>query len=174
MNRVLAAAAALAAAATATVSILPAMAAPRPAAGRAAARPAARAGGAPVTAALAATAQRAMVAVPVSVQIASELDGGKYVTVVQCSGPADTPPPVTLLKPGTPLTVHGGGSSSAVLRLLKKPTAYKTVYTCRVIVKEKVPSAPKKTVKKTRPRHTTINTGFGGLAPQVSRHHPAA
>ena len=114
-----------------------------------------------------------MVAALASVEIAGELDGSRYVTVVQCSGTVKAPSPITLLKPGTPLTVHGGGSSSAVLRLLRKPTAYKTVYTCRVIVKEKVPTKPKKTVKKTRPKHTTINTGFGGLAPRVSLHHPA-
>jgi hypothetical protein len=179
MNRVLALAAALAATATATVTILPAMAAPRPASARAAVRQGAgRPGtGRPATVAgrprAAATAQRAMAAAPPAVEIPSELDGGTYVTVVQCSGPVDSPPPVTLLKPGTPLTVHGGGSSSAVLRLLKKPAAYRTVYTCRVIVREKVPSPPAKAAKRTRPRHVTINTGFGGMAPQVSLHHPA-
>ena len=106
--------------------------------------------------------------------IGSELGGGKYVTVVHCQG-VDSPPPVTLGKPGTPLTVNGTGPSAAILAMIKKPGPYKTIYTCTVTVKERVPAKPRPKVKKgceiksggrtrcTKP--VTLNTGFGGRGP---------
>lgn len=114
----------------------------------------------------------------------SELDGGKYVTVVHCQG-VDSPPPVTLGKPGTPLTVHGTGPSAAILAMLKKPGPYKTIYTCTVTVKVKVPARPKPVAKVKKgceiksggrarcTKPVTLNTGFGGEAQQVEDHHPA-
>ena len=75
-----------------------------------------------------------------------------------------------------------------VIKQLAKPKAYKTVYSCTVTVKEKAP-APKKP-KKTHPvrcelgqggpwtggrscHRVILNTGFGGEAGPVARHHPA-
>jgi hypothetical protein len=65
-----------------------------------------------------------------------------------------------------------------------------TIYTCTVVVKEKVPAKPKRVAKPKRAHKTgceiistgsrkgctktvTVNTGFGGLAPRVTGHHPA-
>jgi hypothetical protein len=121
--------------------------------------------------------------------IGSELDGGKYVTVVHCQG-VDSPPPVTLAKQGTPLVVNGVGPSAKILAMLEAPNPYKTVYTCTVTVKERVPSKPKPVAKKAPKAHkkgceiatggrttctkpVTLNTGFGGLASQVKGHRPA-
>ena len=117
-------------------------------------------------------------------------DGGKYVTVVRCAGTSSTPPPVRLARLDDPLTVRGARPTAAVVKLLAKPKAYKTVYTCTVIVEQKVPAAKKKThivAKKScelgaggwggRGRgchHVVIlNTGFGGEAGPVASHHPA-
>ena len=119
--------------------------------------------------------------------IGSELDGGKYVTVVHCQG-VDSPPPITLAKPATPLIVNGAGPSATVLKMLQRPNPYKTIYTCTVTVKQKVPAKPEAAKKVTahKPgceiaaagaasctRTVTLNTGFGGLAPRVKNHHPA-
>jgi hypothetical protein len=128
--------------------------------------------------------------------IDSELDGGKYVTVVRCQG-VDSPPPVTLGKPDTPLTVHGQDPAATVVKALTKANPYKTIYTCTVVVQQKVPPKPKPTPHKpacefatgtggsggsggsggaaghTCTTHVTLNTGFGGLAPQVKNHTPA-
>ena len=180
MNRVIAVTASLATAAVAgtmvaAATIVPAMAAPRPAAAHPAepAQQAARlrAAGAPGPGFQATT-------------IGSELDKGKYVTVVHCQG-VDSPPPVTLGKPGTPLTVNGTGPSAAILAALKKPNPYKTIYTCTVTVEEKVPARPRPAAKHKKgceikeggrarcTKPVTLNTGFGGEAQQVKNHHPA-
>ncbi len=117
-------------------------------------------------------------------------DGGKYVTVVRCTGTVSTPPPVRLARLDDPLTVRGARPTAAVVKLLGKPKAYKTVYTCTVIVEEKAPAAKKKThlAKKScelgpgrgwsgRRRScrqvVILNTGFGGEAGPVASHHPA-
>jgi len=179
MNRVTAVAAMLATAATATMAaatIGPALAAPRPLA----AHPAAHAS----------AAQQAKLASFAPTEIASEFDGGKYVTIVQCQG-VDSPPPIRLAKPGTPLTVSGVGPSAAIVKMLKQADPYKNIYTCTVLVKEKVTAGPRADVTKKIKAHkergceiatgggtrctkkVTLNTGFGGLAPQVRRHQPA-
>ena len=192
MNRVTAVAATLATAAAATMAaatIGPAVAAPRSAAGH----PAAHSRSATAHARTApekATAQQAKPASSLPTEIASELDGGKYVTVVRCQG-VDSPPPVHLGKPGTPLIVSGGGPSSAISKMLKQADPYKDIYTCTVLVEEKVPAKPRAAVTKKIAAHkvrgceiatggrtrctkkVTLNTGFGGLAPQVKQHHPA-
>ncbi|HXT94336.1 MAG TPA: hypothetical protein VN714_34305 [Trebonia sp.] len=192
----------------AAVTIAPAMAAARPAA----AHPAAHAKSAPAAQAKAVAArarviaQQAQSASSQPVVIGSEEDNYKYVTVVTCQG-ADTPPPITLGKPGTPLTASGIGPSAGILKSLQQPNPYKTIYTCTVVVKVKVPPKPKptpkstKATKATKPKKApktacqfgtgsggmgkggtggsksctkpvTVNTGFGGLAPQVTMHHP--
>jgi len=138
----------------------------------------------------AATAEPAKLPSFAATTIGSELDDGTYTTVVHCQG-VDSPPPITLAKPGTPLTVNGVGPSAAILKMFQKPSPYKTIYTCTVIVREKVPAKPRKvTAVKSVPAHkpgceiaprgragctklVTLNTGFGGLAPQVKDHHPA-
>jgi hypothetical protein len=209
MNRVIAVTATLATAAmagtmVAAATVAPAQAAPRPATVTSAqhARPAGHAnhaeqagtiGGAKTT-----VPAKEAIARPKAAErgpgfatttIGSELDGGKYVTVVHCQG-VDSPPPVTLAKAGTPLVVNGGGPSASILAMLGKPNPYKTVYTCTVTVKERVPAKPKPVVKKAHKAHkkgceiatgghatctkpVTLNTGFGGLASQVKNHHPA-
>lgn len=182
MKRVTGVAATLAAAATATMAaatIVPAMAAPRPAAADAAHAKTAQA---KTTA-----ARRAKAPSYAPTSIASEMDGGKYVTVVHCKG-EDSPPPIHLSRPGTPLTVSGTGPSAAIFKMLKQQDPYKNIYTCTVTVKEKVP-APKPAVPKRVAAHkaceigtsgpasctkkVTLNTGFGGLAQQVKNHRPA-
>jgi hypothetical protein len=117
--------------------------------------------------------------------------GGKYVTVVRCTGAVSSPPPVLLARLGDPLTVRGARPTAAVVKLLAKPKAYKPVYTCTVIVEEKAPAPAKKThlvAKKSCAlgsgrnwggpwlgcRHVVVlNTGFGGEAGPVAGHHPA-
>jgi hypothetical protein len=183
MNRVTAVAATLATAAAATMAaatIGPAMAAPRSVASH------------PAAHAKTTTAQRAKPTSSLPTEIASELDGGKYVTIVRCQG-VDSPPPIHLAKPGTPLIVSGGGQSAAISKMLKQADPYKDIYTCTVLVEEKVPAKPRKAVTKKIAAHkargtgceiatggrtrctkkVTLNTGFGGLAPQVKDHHPA-
>lgn len=196
MNRVIAVSATLATAATATMvaaaTIVPAMAAPRPAAAHSVAHAKTTAHAKTSAQAKAATqakatTQRAKLAVPPPTEIGSELDGGQYVTVVHCQG-VDSPPPIRLAKPGTPLIVSGVGPSAAILKMLQKPNPYKTVYTCTVVVQERVPTKPKKAAKahktgceiittgggrKGCTKTVTLNTGFGGLASQVKGHHPA-
>ena len=181
MNRVTAVAATLATAAAATMAaatIGPAMAAPRPMAGH------------PAAHVKTTTALQAKPTSSLPIEIASELDGGKYVTVVRCQG-VDSPPPVHLGKPGTPLIVSGGGPSAAISKMLKQADPYKDIYTCTVLVEEKVPAKPRAAVTKKIAAHkvhgceiatgggtrctkkVTLDTGFGGLAPQVKDHHPA-
>jgi hypothetical protein len=179
MKRVIAVTATLVTAATATMvaaaTIAPAMAAPRPITARPMiARPAAHA---------------KLAASNAATEIDSELQDGKYVTVVRCHG-VDSPPPVQLAKPGTPLTVSGVGPSAAIAAMLHKPNPYKTVYTCTVIIEVKVPPKATRT-KATHKRGceiatggagrtgggctkaVTLNTGFGGMSSQVKNHHPA-
>jgi hypothetical protein len=197
MNRVTAVAATLATAAAATMAaatIGPALAAPRPLAVHPAAHAKTTTAHAKTTTAQAKenAAQQAKLASFLPTEIASEFDGGKYVTIVQCQG-VDSPPPVHLAERGTPLTVSGVGPSAAIFKLLKQADPYKNVYTCTVLVKEKVPAKPRADVTKQIKAHkvrgsrceiatgggtrctkkVTLNTGFGGLAPQVKRHHPA-
>lgn len=194
MNRVTAVAATLATAAAATMAAAttgPAMAAPR----SMTAHPAAHARSTtahPSTTQAKTTAQQAKLTSFLPTEIASELDGGKYVTIVSCHG-VDSPPPIHLAKPGTPLTVSGVGPSAAIFKLLKQADPYKNVYTCTVLVKEKVPAKPSAAVTKKVAAHkvrgsrceiatgggtrctkkVTLNTGFGALARQVKHHHPA-
>jgi hypothetical protein len=194
MNRVTAVAATLATAAAATMAAAttgPAMAAPR----SVTAHPAAHAKSAtahPSTTQAKTTAQQAKLTSFLPTEIASELDGGKYVTIVSCHG-VDSPPPVRLAKPGTPLTVSGDGPSAAIFKMLKQADPYKNIYTCTVLVKEKVPAKPSAAVTKKIAAHkvrksaceiatgggtrctkkVTLDTGFGGLARQVKHHRPA-
>jgi hypothetical protein len=218
MNRLIAAAVAVLAAATATsvaTAVVPALAASHPAvhqtakSGQAAKAKARHPAAAPH---LAPHGPNAAAAVLLPVEIASKLDGGKYVTLVHCSGTVSTAPSVHLAKPDAPLTVMGDGSSSQILKALAKPNAYKTVYTCTVTVEVKVvakkPHPAKKASKAAKPhpkkqkqtceitttggggsggggggggghqgagctKAVTLNTGFGGLAPQVTGHRPA-
>lgn len=193
MNRVTAAAVTAATATVAAaVTIVPALAAPRPAAAHLAAHVATAhvATAHHGTAKAQAAARHAGTAGFSPTAIASELDGGAYVTVVRCQG-VDAPPPVRLGRPGTPLTVSGVGPSAAIFAMLKRPNPYKTIYTCTVVVKHKAPAKPKPTTAKgAHPtgceiaagagpsgakctRKVTLNTGFGGLAGQVRDHHPA-
>jgi hypothetical protein len=192
MNRVTAVAATLATAAAATMAaatIGPAMAAPRAMAAHPAAHAKTTAAHARSTPAKT-TAKQAKPTSSLPTEIASELDGGKYVTIVRCQG-VDSPPPVHLGKPGTPLIVSGGGPSTAIAKMLKQADPYKDIYTCTVLVEEKVPATPRAAVTKKVAAHkvrgceiatggstrctkkVTLNTGFGGLAPQVRHHHPA-
>jgi hypothetical protein len=126
-----------------------------------------------------------------SVSIGSETSGGKYVTVVHCSGGA-TPPPLKVGQPGTPLTASGTGPSAGLLAMLSKPNPYKTVYTCTVTVEEKTTAvagpqeksahracelsgssgASGSSSAKVCHKGVTLNTGFGGMAKQVAGHHP--
>jgi hypothetical protein len=111
--------------------------------------------------------------------------GGKYVTVVRCTGSVPTPPPVTLAQLNDPLTVRGGHPTAGVIKQLARPKTYRTVYSCTVTVKEKVPTPKKKThpagceLGKGAPtsrkscHRVVLNTGFGGEAGTVAHHHPA-
>ena len=74
--------------------------------------------------------------------ITSQMDKGKYLTLVQCQG-TTVPPPIKLAQPGIPLTASGTGPSPAMLTGLQQPGEYHTVYSCTVVVKEKVPPKPK-------------------------------
>jgi uncharacterized membrane protein YgcG len=195
----------------ATAVIMPAMAAPRPASTHpaAAARSINRATTTVERAQLAA-GQSAVIGLS-SADIAAQTDGGKYLTVVHCRG-VDTPPPIRVGEPGTPLTAYGTGSSAGLLKMLAEPNPYKTVYTCTVSILVKPAAKPaKKHPKKADARKhscelgtgsgasggtggtggagsggsgsggakdhctksVTLNTGFGGMASQVGRHHVA-
>jgi hypothetical protein len=122
--------------------------------------------------------------------ITSDFGGGTYVTQVRCTGAVAAPPPVRLARRDDPLTVRGARPTAGVVKLLAKPKAYKTVYRCTVIVKEKVPPKQKTppTAKKScelgigvgvgwsrwgKCHPVILNTGFGGEAGPVARHHPA-
>lgn len=98
------------------------------------------------------------------INIVSQNQSGKFVSQVSCRG-AHVPPPLHLRAPGAPLTLSGTGPSAGVSRALRKPKAYVTVYTCTIVIKQRV-------VKKRFPK-VTVSTGFGGEAGHVSRHHPA-
>lgn len=213
MNRATVVTAALALGAiAAAATVAPALAAPAPAAAHTPAHTAvhARAIARAVPGKIA--RQALQVAAAQVTSITSQVDGGKYLTVVQCQGPA-VPPPIKLGQPGTPLTASGAGPSSAMLAALQQPSQYNTVYTCSVVVKEKVPAPPKpKPAPKPAPKPgsstgwssgsasasrectlpggstlpggrslsghgrctkpVTLNTGFGGMAPQVRLHQP--
>jgi hypothetical protein len=189
MNRVLAVAVTAATATmVASAAIVPAMAAQRPAAVRTTAAATAKKSGAKTA------AQRAAASALAPLLVTSQLDNGQYVTVVQCRGSVKTPPPVEVGQPDAPLTVHGSSLSDGMLATLEKPNAYKTVYTCTVVVKERVPAKPKPKPRTAghrscvvaggsgtgggkranRCKKVTLNTGFGGMAAQVSQHHPAS
>ena len=76
------------------------------------------------------------------------------------------------------------GPSAAIFKMLKQADPYKNIYTCTVLVKEKVPAKPRAAVTKKIAAHkvrgsgceiatgggtrctkkVTLNTGFGGLA----------
>jgi hypothetical protein len=194
MNRVTAVAATLATAAAATMAAAttgPAMAAPRSVTAHPAAHAKTATAHASTTQAKT-TAQQAKLTSFLPTETASELDGGKYVTIVRCQG-VDSPPPIHLAKPGTPLTVSGVGPSAAIFKMLKQADPYKDIYTCTVLVEEKVPAKPRAAVTKKIAAHkvhgsgceiapgggtrctkkVTLNTGFGGLARQVKHHRPA-
>jgi hypothetical protein len=181
MRRVIGAAAAAAAATlTAAVVMVPAFAATGPAGRAALAR----------TAAHGTTGHRA--GGTLADVITSDFGaGGQYVTVVRCAGTGSAPPPVRLARRDDPLTVRGAHPAAAIVKLVGKARAYKTVYTCTVIVKEKVPPAKKKPpLGGTRScelgagrgwlgwwrschHEVILNTGFGGEAGPVASHHPA-
>jgi hypothetical protein len=68
--------------------------------------------------------------------------------------------------------------------MLARPKAYKTVYSCTVLVEEKAPTAKKKSCELATRRGSggrwrschpeiTLNTGFGGEAGPMASHHPA-
>ena len=181
MRRVMGAVAAAAAAALAATAVMaPALAATRPAAHAVKSRPAAH-------------GKAKHQAKPTLADvITSQLgDGGKYVTIVRCSGSVSTPPPVTLARLDDPLTVRGTRPTAAVIKQLGKPKTYKTVYSCTVTVKEKTPAPTKpRKPKRTHPagcelgqggpwtggrscHRVILNTGFGGEAGPVASHHPA-
>jgi hypothetical protein len=186
MNRVIAVAATLATVTAATAAVLtngPAMAASRPAG----ASPAA---GVKSIAREAKAAGQSQDAARATTAIAAYSDGGKYVTVVHCTG-AGTPPPIRLGQPGTPLTAKGVGPSAGILAMLKKPNPYKTIYTCTVTVEQQTapkPQRPRAAAACEIPggaghggtghggtvctRSVTLNTGFGGMAWRVAGHHP--
>ncbi|HEY6497591.1 MAG TPA: hypothetical protein VIZ43_30295 [Trebonia sp.] len=188
MNRVIAVTAALATGTiAATAAIMPAMAAPRPVSAHSAARAKTTADGAKTAGRTAAAARPKKTggrrATDPPTVIDSELDGGKYVTVVRCHG-VDSPPPVTVGEPGTPLVVHGTDPAAAVVKGLTTAHPYKTIYACTVVVQQKVPPKPKPhkagceiptsaNRAGTCGKPVTLNTGFGGLAPQVKDHTPA-
>jgi hypothetical protein len=186
------AAAGAAAAAAAVATMGPAMAAPRPAAVRPAAhdRTVTRATTAVERASLA-TGQSSIPGLS-SADIAAESDGGEYLTVVHCRG-VDTPPPVRVGAPGTPLTASGTGPSAGLLAMLSRPNPYKTVYTCGVSIEMKAAAKPSPAPRKAAceigaasgstgagqagagcTKAVTLNTGFGGMAAQVAHHRPAS
>jgi len=117
--------------------------------------------------------------------------GGKYVTVVRCAGAGSAPPSVRLARRDDPLTVRGAHPAASVVALLGQARAYKTVYTCTVIVKERVPPAKRKPPRgatrscelgagrgwlgwwRSCHHEVILNTGFGGEAGPVASHHPA-
>jgi hypothetical protein len=138
MSRVIAVTVTLVTAATATMvaaaTVVPAMAAPRPTTARHAAH--------------------ATIADSMANEI-GEVEGGKYVTVVHCQG-VDAPPPIQLAKGNRLLAVNGAPLSAAVAGALNKPGAYKTVYTCTVVLKEDAPPTPKAASKNCK-----IVTGHG-------------
>lgn len=198
MNRVISAVITVAAAATATIAlaaaITPAMAAQHPAHSRPASQ-AKRTVHAKTATHREETARDAK-SVTLPDEIASQLGGGKYVTIVRCSGTVSTPAPVRIARPDVPLMVHGRALKKKIVKLLRKPHTYKTVYHCTVVVKVKVAVVAKrvKQVKKTThkksceipavgpgaggtgagcSRIVTLNTGFGGAAGKVAGHHPA-
>jgi hypothetical protein len=130
------------------------------------------------------------------VKIVSQYAAGEYVSIVTCRG-TGAPPPLRLKAPGTPLTLTGTGPSAGVLQSLAKPGAYKNVYTCTIVIKKRVPPAPREaTLRQCELGHgggtsgtgtggtggartpvchetVTLNTGFGGEARAVASHHPA-
>jgi hypothetical protein len=65
--------------------------------------------------------------------------------------------------PGTFDSEFRGGQ---LVTLLTKPGGYKTVFTCTIVVKKRVP-------KRFHLRKVIISTGFGGEAGSVARRHPA-
>jgi hypothetical protein len=186
MNRLIVVAATLTTAAAATLatvaSNVPALAASRPAAAHPAgpAKPAVQARTAAERAARTAQAQAPGFS---STTIAGFYANGKYVTVVHCAG-QDSPPPVQLGQPGTPLTAKGVGPSAGILAMLKKPNPYKTIYQCTVTVELRAAVKPKKAKPACElatggsksgvcaTKAVTLNTGFGGMAAQVGSHHP--
>ena len=133
----------------AIVPAVAAMAAQRPAHARTAATASGKKSGAKAAGATTAesraklAAQHSAASALAPLEIASQLDNGQYVTVVQCHGSVKTPPPVEVGQPDAPLTVHGSGLTSGMLATMKKPNAYKTVYACTVVVKERVAAKPK-------------------------------
>ncbi|HEY1700287.1 MAG TPA: hypothetical protein VGG75_11305 [Trebonia sp.] len=109
------------------------------------------------------------------VSVISQDQSGQYVSVVTCKGAA-TPPAVTLKAAGTPLRVTG-----TTIKAVTRPKAYRTVYTCTVTVEKKLPVQTGKggglkcELGQMSQCHKAVNlnTGFGGKASTVSKHHPA-
>jgi hypothetical protein len=175
MNRVIAVVGTLATVTAASAAVLtngPAMAASRP-------------GGARPAVLVKTIARQAKEAALATTAIAGYSGGGKYVTVVHCTGAA-TPPPIRLGQPGTPLTAKGVGPSAGILAMLKKPNPYKTIYTCTVTVEQQTAPKPQRPRAAAAceiaggaghggtvcTRSVTLNTGFGGMAGRVAGHHP--
>jgi hypothetical protein len=114
------------------------------------------------------------------VTIVSQFGDGKYLSVLTCHG-VDTPPPIRLNAPGTPLTLTGTGPSAVETASLNKPKAYAEVYTCTIVLREKrLTATPTCELATGGPggsaaachQKITLNTGFGGEAASVALHHP--
>jgi hypothetical protein len=105
------------------------------------------------------------------ITIVSQDTAGVYVSVVHCRG-IDIPPPIRLRQSGTPLLLKGTDATAVTRRQMTKPKKYKPVYKCTILIEKKAP-APKVPVKVKVPRTVRLNTGFGGAAGSVARHHPA-
>jgi hypothetical protein len=104
---------------------------------------------------------------PPPLTFASSYRGGQYVTVVKCSGGA-TPPPLHLGTAAAPLTLSGSGPSTSAMKSASVPTAFKPAYLCTILVEKRLPAPPARKV----PKKAVIETGFGGMAGAVARHHP--
>jgi hypothetical protein len=110
-----------------------------------------------------------------AVSVISQAQSGQYVSVVTCKG-ATTPPTITLKTVGASLRVTG-----TTIKAVTRPKAYHTVYTCTVTVEKKLPVQTGKgggLKCELGPmgqchKAVTLNTGFGGKASTVSKHHPA-
>lgn len=124
------------------------------------------------------------------VHIPSQYGSGQYVSVVDCQG-AQTPPPVRLAQPNTPLHLTGTAPTPAVAKAMATRGRYKTVYTCTVVVQKQVPTpagkggglkqcelggtgsgSTGKSGSSACHKPVTLNTGFGGAAGPVAGHHP--
>jgi hypothetical protein len=122
------------------------------------------------------------------VTIVSQYGNGKYMSVLNCEG-IDTPPPIRLKGPGTPLTLKGTGPSAGETKAMSNPKLYQKVYKCTIVLEEKSLSVNKPECELSTGgpgsghpgggagsaichQKITLNTGFGGEAASVASHHP--